>query len=217
MLQLKLIRFIKKLRVLYLVSSQLDSRFSQYLAGIRHILGIKVTFASPREISFDDFVALVAGPKLSRENNQVFLESIDLGLRFSKAYTQSLEYSSELKMLSCENAFVSQTYPFHDSLGYPFWGVSVTRGGLLDASSYPCGYPFKISLDQVKPDLNELRAIFVPYLFFNHFGHALTEVASSIYPLILLALENSSCLPIPIIVPFQFRDYAAKLGYLLGE
>ena len=71
MLQLKLIRFIKKLRVLYLVSSQLDSRFSQYLAGIRHILGIKVTFASPREISFDDFVALVAGPKLSRENNQV--------------------------------------------------------------------------------------------------------------------------------------------------
>ena len=190
MLQLQLIRFIKKLRVLYLVSSQLDLKSSQYFAGIRHILGIKVVFASPREISFDDFVASVVSPRPSKADHRFFSESIDLGVRFLRAYTQSLDCSCGLKILSCENAFVSQAYPFHDSLGYPFWGVSVTRGDLLDASSYPCGYPCKISLNQAKPDLIEPRAIFVPYLFFNHFGHALTEVASSIYPLILLALEN---------------------------
>ena len=217
MLQLQLIRFIKKLRVLYLVSSQLDSKFSQYFAGFRHILGIKVVFASPQEISFDDFVASIASPNSSSVNHKVSSGSIDVRARFFKAYEQSLEYSYELKIFSCKNALVSQSYPFHDSLGYPFWGVSATRGYLLDASSYPCGYPYKISFNQVKPDLNEPRAVFVPYLFFNHFGHALTEVASSIYPLILLALENFSCLPITVIVPFQFRDYAAKLGYLLGD
>jgi len=59
------------------------------------------------------------------------------------------------------------------------------------------------------------EAFFVQYLFFNHFGHALTEVVSSIYPLVYWSLKNPAELQIPIIIPFQFCCYREKLADLL--
>ena len=104
--------------VLYLVSSQLNSQVSQYLAGIRHILGIKVAFASPQEISFDDFLSSIASQRFPRVDHQVSSKPVSSRVNSFKAYSQSPGHSCELIMLLCENTFVSQSYPFHDSLGF---------------------------------------------------------------------------------------------------
>ena len=205
---------IKKLKVLWLVSAKLSPNFSQYLAGIKHILGVKTIFSVPKEISYEEFLLLINSNFSCRE--RVGAASSDVKAHCSKAYTESPGHSSDLRMLVSKDAFVSKYYPFHDSFGHPVFGSSVLRGDLRDASSYPCGYPGKLSLKLKKPDAYESQAIFVPYLFFNHFGHALTEVASSIYPLLLLALENPRYLSFPVIIPYQFREYAEKLSLLLG-
>jgi hypothetical protein len=185
------------------------------LAGLRHIVGSKIVYALPLNERLD------LDSNCSKERDievcgDPVLGKITSSGHLLKGYSESPRNRSAPRLLVFPNAYITKQYSCHDSSGNPFWNSVLIRGDLSNASSYPCGYPLKISAPSKYSKRSIENAFFVRYMFFNHFGHALTELVSSIYPLIYWALRDSPELSIPIIVPSQFCEYRQKLASLLG-
>ena len=208
----------RKFQVLFSVlrNQSFPSEFADVWAGVRHIFGLKIIYALPSSKRFGDQARWYSPEKgeVGIFGEQCAKEKELKGLSL-RSYSQSPEYQEAPLLICFDDAYVTRQYPCHDSNGNPFLGSALVRGDLSNASGYPCGYPFKIRISSFQNCSSIDQAFFVKYLFFNHFGHALTELVSSIYPLIYWSLKDSVELQNPILIPFQFRCYREKLAHLL--
>ena len=118
-----------------------------------------------------------------------------------------LDHFDEPGLFHCENALITKNYGVHDLAGNPFYGTVLTRQKFVNdgqkCAKYPLGYPSKI----VTPRIADID--FIPFAFYvhnalsDHFGHLLTEVLSSIYPLLFWKSLGLAVEDIPIIMPLN--------------
>ena len=118
-----------------------------------------------------------------------------------------LDVLDEPGLFHCENALVTRAYGVHDLAGNPYCGTVLTRQKFLDngakCAKYPLGYPAKI----ITPRTEDIK--FIPFAFYvhnalsDHFGHLLTEVLSSIYPLLFWKSLGLAVDDIPIVMPLN--------------
>ncbi len=118
-----------------------------------------------------------------------------------------LDPFNEPGLFHCENALVTKNYGVHDLAGNPFYGTVLARQKFVNdgqkCAKYPLGYPSKI----ITPRTADIDCI--PFAFYvhnalsDHFGHLLTEVLSSIYPLLFWKSLGLAVEDIPIIVPLN--------------
>ena len=126
--------------------------------------------------------------------------------------------NSDAKLLLFRNACVSAPYGVHDELGNPFWHSYLSRGQILRPDDYPYGIPVGIDTSALVNLTNLSAAFYINFPFFAHFGHLLTETASSLSYLLWMK-ELVDELPdfLPLIVPQVLpADDMQKLKDLLG-
>ena len=212
--------FAKGLAVLFLSRRYFQSvDLGEYLAGFRHLVGIRIRFSVPRYIYFKPINQL--NDAWNQSADDVNLPASSVSLAYSQSCPKYFHPEDEENgLFAFENAVITKQYGIHDLCGRPVLGSTLVRGNLENASSYPNGYPRSIGLRGkagASRRLQEIpRAFYVTYMFLNHIGHELTEVISAIHPLLAWRQQGEDFSRIPIIVHRQFAKYTGILSNILG-
>ena len=212
--------FAKRLFVLFLSRSYFQSiTFSEYLAGIRHLFGLKVDLAVPTSISLESISQLKGAGHASGGGTSIYSSAVSLS--YDNGYYDYLDLgASSERLFVFDYAVITKEYGVHDLFGRPVLGSVLVRGKLQDASSFPNGYPRAINIRSSLGCFQQFeripRAFYVTYMFMNHVGHELTEVVSAIYPLLIWKQQGEDFSRMPIIVNQQFAPYLEDLSRILG-
>ncbi len=134
---------------------------------------------------------------------------------YNSLISKTKESFSSLEYYLIKEGIITNIIGVHNSEGIPYEESILERGKGTDFKDFPLGVRQKLDLS-IYPSLEEHRtAIWIRYLNFKHFGHALTEMCACIYPLLFWAEGNFSLNKITIIIPDRFRAYKNKLSKLL--
>ncbi|WP_320677270.1 tetratricopeptide repeat protein [Prochlorococcus sp. MIT 1300] len=177
----------------------------EWLESVYQILGRSY---SSLEMERNPFVSQVYEKYIHIDSN------MDSCIKPDKTIKETNTSSFECSLI--QGAVITNIYGVYNLQGLPFNESIITRGKKLHSRDFPLGSFHSLNLSNY-PKFNEIRsAIWIKYLEFNHIGHALTEMCSSIYPLLMWVENGFNLNELTIVIPAKCKEHKETLATLLS-
>ncbi len=125
-------------------------------------------------------------------------------------------WDESIKCSIVEDGVITNIYGVYNTNGLPYEESIITKGIQKSSRDFSKFLYPKLNLS-IYPSYRDIQsAIWIKYLKFGHIGHALTEMCSSIYPLLLWAEKGFDLGKLIIIIPAKCREDKGKLAKLLN-